>query len=70
MNAIEDEVIDDYKLLVAGFERDKIIKFSLGFVDNSFKDLMLSVVIHSIENIEIFDDNRLKSLQVIINKLM
>lgn len=64
-----DIVINNYKELLINKQAKIITKLELGFVDNDCSILPFDILIHCLENIIIFDEDREKNIINFINKL-
>lgn len=62
-------LIDSYNLILVNIEKQNINALELGFVNDDCSSMLFSILIHCMENIEIFNPTQLNNLYSFINKL-
>lgn len=68
-NKLRQTLIDDYNGLLAYMQSDNIKKFELGFISDDCVPMLFSILIHCMENVEIFNDTQFNNISNFINKL-
>lgn len=58
-----DELVKEYNILLSKIEIADIKRLTLGFINDDCDIQLLSILIHCIENINIFDNNQLKNIE-------
>lgn len=67
---LRQNLIDKYNNIFTNMQLYNIEATSLGFVeDNDCSLMLMPILIHCMENIELFDDERLNNISEFINKL-
>lgn len=66
---LRQTLIDDYNGLLANIQSDNIKRLELGFISDDCVPMLFSILIHCMENIEIFNDTQLNNISNFINKL-
>ena len=62
-------LIDNYNSLIADMQSDNIKKLELGFISDDCIPMLFSILVHCIENIDIFNSKQLNNISNFINKL-
>ena len=58
-----NELIKEYNILLSKIEIADIKRLELGFINDDCDIQLLSILIHCIENINIFDNNQLSNIE-------
>lgn len=66
---INERLLDEYNKLFIKRNEDTITKLKLGFVEEDCSIPAIAIIIHCVENIELFDNNQLNNLSNYINRL-
>lgn len=66
---IKQNLIDKYNNILANIEKRNINAIELGFINNDCVPALFSILIHCMENIEIFNTIQLNNIYNFINKL-
>ena len=66
---IKQNLIDKYNSILANIEKRNIDAIELGFINNDCTPALFSILIHCMENIEIFNTTQLNNVSNFINKL-
>lgn len=66
---LRQTLIDDYNGLLANIQSDNIKRLELGFISDDCVPMLFSILIHCMENIEIFNSTQLNNISNFINKL-
>lgn len=66
---IKQNLIDKYNDILANIEKRNIDAIELGFINNDCAPALFSILIHCMENIEIFNTTQLNNVSNFINKL-
>ena len=67
--ALKEKLIDNYNELLVSMQTNDIKKLEFGFIANECNSMLLSILIHCVENINIFNDTQLNNIFNFINKL-
>lgn len=59
---MKEDIINKYNSLLININVNDINKINYGFVDNNCDSILLSILIHCIENIDIFNDDQLSNI--------
>lgn len=62
-------IIDNYNLILVNMEKRNIDALELGFINDDCAPMLFSILIHCMENIEIFNPTQLNNISNFINKL-
>ena len=62
-------LIDNYNMILVNMEKRNIDAFELGFINDDCAPMLFSILIHCMENIEIFNPTQLNNISNFINKL-
>ena len=62
-------IIDNYNIMLANMEKRNIDALELGFINDDCVPMLFSILIHCVENIEIFNPTQLNNISHFINKL-
>ena len=62
-------LIDDYNMILVNMEKRNIDALEFGFVNDNCATMLFSILIHCMENIEIFNPTQLNNISNFINKL-
>lgn len=62
-------LIDKYNDILANMQVDNIKRLELGFISDDCNSMLFSILVHCIENIEIFNITQLNNISNFINKL-
>lgn len=65
----KQNIVDRYNSILIDIERRNIDAIELGFINNDCSPILFSILIHCIENIEIFNKDQLININSFINKL-
>lgn len=68
-DTIKQTLVDDYNDILANMEKQNIEAFQLGFVADDCTPMLFSILVHCMENIEIFNPTQLNNVSNFINKL-
>lgn len=68
-DALKEKLIDNYNELLVSIQTNDIKKLEFGFITNECNSMLLSILIHCVENINIFNDTQLNNIFSFINKL-
>lgn len=66
---LRQTLTDDYKSLLADMQSDNIKRLELGFISDDCVPMLFSILIHCMENIEVFNSTQLNNISNFINKL-
>ena len=66
---IKQNIVDRYNSILIDIERRNIDAIELGFINNDCSPILFSILIHCVENIEIFNNDQLININSFINKL-
>lgn len=66
---LRQTLIDDYNSLLADMQSDNIKRLELGFISDDCVPMLFSILIHCMENIEVFNSIQLNNISNFINKL-
>ena len=66
---IKQNIVDRYNSILIDIERRNIDTIELGFINNDCSPILFSILIHCVENIEIFNKDQLININSFINKL-
>ena len=66
---LKQNLIDNYNNLLVKIQTDDINVLQYGFVSDNCSSMLLSILIHCIENIEIFNKAQLSNISNFITKL-
>lgn len=67
-NKIND-LINSYKKTIIKIEEDSYYKFKLGFINNNCTPTVFGILVHCMENLDIFNETQLNNIQHFISKL-
>lgn len=62
-------LIDNYNLILVNMDKRNIDALELGFINDDCASMLFSILIHCMENIEIFNPTQLNNISNFINKL-
>lgn len=65
---MKEDIINKYNNLLININTNDVNKINYGFVDNNCDSILLSILIHCIENIDIFNDSQLSNIDEFLNK--
>ena len=65
----KQNIVDRYNSILIDIERRNIDAIELGFINNECSPILFSILIHCVENIEIFNKYQLININSFINKL-
>ena len=65
----KQNIVDIYNAILIDIERRNIDAIELGFINNDCSPILFSILIHCVENIEIFNNDQLININSFINKL-
>jgi len=65
----KQNIVDRYNSILIDIERRNIDAIELGFINNDCSPILFSILIHCVENIEIFNNDQLININSFINKL-
>lgn len=68
-NELRQSLIDKYNELLINIHAEDISKLQLGFIQDSCTASLFSILIHCVENIEIFNKTQLNNISNFITKL-
>ena len=66
---VRQSIIDNYNIMLANMEKRNIDALELGFINDDCVPMLFSILIHCVENIEIFNPTQLNNISYFINKL-
>lgn len=66
---LRQTLIDDYNSLLADMQSDNIKRLEFGFISDDCIPMLFSILIHCMENIEVFNSTQLNNISNFINKL-
>lgn len=66
---VRQSIIDNYNIMLANMEKRNIDALELGFINDDCVPMLFSILIHCVENIEIFNPTKLNNISHFINKL-
>ena len=66
---VKQELINKYNIAISKLQQNNINASNMGFVINDCNIAIYSILIHCIENIELFTDVQLNNIQNYLNKL-
>ena len=66
---LKQDIIDEYNNILADKESNYINKIRLGYIEDNCNIMLLSMMIHCVENINIFNKKQLNNINHIINKV-
>ena len=66
---VRQSIIDNYNIMLANMEKRNIDAFEFGFINDDCVPMLFSILIHCVENIEIFNPTQLNNISHFINKL-
>ena len=66
---VKQELIDKYNIAISKLQQNNINASNMGFVVNDCNIAIYSILIHCIENMELFTDIQLNNIQNYLNKL-
>lgn len=66
---LRQTLINDYNSLLADMQSDNIKRLELGFISDDCVPMLFSILIHCVENIEVFNSTQLNNISNFINKL-
>lgn len=62
--------IDSYIKLLSTIEQNEINVVKMGVIESSCNGLLFSILVHCVENIELFNDTQLQNINMYINKIL
>lgn len=65
----KQNIVDRYNSILIDIEQRNIDAIELGFINNDCSPILFSILIHCVENIEIFNKDQLININSFINKL-
>lgn len=65
----KQSIVDRYNSILIDMEQQNIEATELGFINNDCSPILFSILIHCVENIEIFNKDQLININSFINKL-
>lgn len=66
---LKDELVKDYNQLMINMSDKTIKQERLGYYTDTCNAMLLSILIHCMENIEIFDDEQTNNIRLYFNKI-
>lgn len=66
---VRQSIIDNYNIMLANMEKRNIDALEFGFINDDCVPMLSSILIHCVENIEIFNPTQLNNISHFINKL-
>lgn len=66
---LRQTLIDNYNMILVNMEKRNIDALELGFIKDDCAPMLFSILIHCMENIEIFNPTQLNNISNFINKL-
>nr|DAO50334.1 MAG TPA: hypothetical protein [Crassvirales sp.] len=66
---LRQRLIDNYNITLANMEKRDIAALELGFVNDNCSTMIFSILIHCMENLEIFNSTQLNNISNFINKI-
>lgn len=66
---IKEKLINNYKDILINVEKRNIDAIGFGFINNNCSSMLLPILIHCMENIEIFNIKQLNNISNFINKV-
>lgn len=66
---LKQTLINNYNMMLVNMEKRNIDALELGFINDNCAPMLFSILIHCIENIEIFNPTQLNNISNFINKL-
>lgn len=66
---VRQSIIDNYNIMLINMEKRNIDALELGFINDDCVPMLFSILIHCVENIEIFNPTQLNNISHFINKL-
>lgn len=66
---VKQELIDKYNIAISNLQQNNINASDMGFVITDCNIIIYSILIHCIENIELFTDIQLNNIQNYLNKI-
>lgn len=66
---VRQSIIDNYNIMLANMDKRNIDALELGFINDDCVPMLFSILIHCVENIEIFNPTQLNNISHFINKL-
>lgn len=69
INDIRQELIDNYNKFMINLDKNNIDKQNLGFMINPCHSMLFSILIHCMENVDIFNKTQLNNITHFIDKL-
>lgn len=66
---LRQTIIDNYNTILINMENNKISSAELGFVKDECTPAIFAILIHCIENVDIFNTTQLNNISHFINKL-
>ena len=64
-----NRLINSYKNTILPIAEDSYYNFKLGFINNNCTPTVFCILIHCMENLDIFNETQLNNIQHFINKL-
>lgn len=66
---LKDKIYNDYQNILFNIEESDIKKQELGFINNNCNSIILSILIHALQNIDIFTNEQLANINFMLNKI-
>ena len=66
---LKQTLIDDYNSLLADMQSTNIKRLELGFIFDDCVPMLFSILVHCMENVEIFNATQLNNISNFINNL-
>lgn len=66
---LRQTLIDNYNSLLIDMQSNNIKRLELGFISDDCVPMLFSILIHCMENVEIFNTTQLNNISNFINKL-
>lgn len=68
-NLYKKDVVDNYKKNFATIQENQIKSLEFGIVQDNCQSILLSILIHCIENMDIFTDEQAENINLFTSKL-
>lgn len=66
---LRQKLIDAYNGILTNMQFDNIKRLELGFISDDCASMLFSILVHCMENVEIFNTAQLNNISNFINKL-
>lgn len=66
---LRQKLIDAYNGILTNMQFDDIKRLELGFISDDCASMLFSILVHCMENVEIFNTAQLNNISNFINKL-